>query len=215
MTDELIATIRDTPEVLDYIDIPIQHCSGRVLASMGRHGSADQLRELFSRLRREIPGMVLRTTGMAGFPGETDDEADELASFIQEEEFDYCSVFAYSQEEGTAAAEMPDRFPMTSSSSVRSDSSTSPRSSASPRPHDMSASGSALSSTGRRSRRTAVELIGHAWFQAPDSDGAVHIRAARRPSETSSPVTSSTRFCYEMIGEIVGRRRKGSLGQHA
>jgi len=95
MTDELIATIRDTPEVLDYIDIPIQHCSGRVLASMGRHGSADQLRELFSRLRREIPGMVLRTTGMAGFPGETDDEADELASFIQEEEFD-CSVFAYS-----------------------------------------------------------------------------------------------------------------------
>ena len=98
MTDELIAAIRDTPEVLPYIDIPIQHCSERVLKAMGRSGDPEQLHALFARLRDEIPGMVLRTTGMAGFPGETDEEADELYDFIEAEEFDYTSVFAYSQE---------------------------------------------------------------------------------------------------------------------
>jgi ribosomal protein S12 methylthiotransferase len=108
MTDELIATMRDVDEVLPYIDIPIQHCSARILAAMNRSGSPDELRELFDRLRTEIPGMVLRTTGMAGFPGETDEEADELADFLAEQQFDYTSVFAYSPEEGTAAYALGD-----------------------------------------------------------------------------------------------------------
>ena len=111
MTDELISTIRDTPECLPYIDIPIQHCSERVLARMGRSSSASELRSLFDRLRREIPGMVLRTTGMCGFPGETEEESDELYDFIQEQEFDYTSVFTYSPEEGTAGASMPNQVP--------------------------------------------------------------------------------------------------------
>ncbi|MBR2683423.1 MAG: MiaB/RimO family radical SAM methylthiotransferase, partial [Atopobiaceae bacterium] len=109
MTDELVATIRDTPEVLPYIDIPIQHCSARILKAMNRSGSVEELRELFDRLRTEIPGMVLRTTAMAGFPGETDEEADELYDFVCEQEFDYTSVFAFSPEEGTRAARMADQ----------------------------------------------------------------------------------------------------------
>ena len=84
MTDELIAAIRDLPSVLPYIDIPIQHCSERILKRMNRKGSPQQLRELFAHLRAEIPGMVLRSTAMAGFPGETDDEADELEQFLVE-----------------------------------------------------------------------------------------------------------------------------------
>ena len=76
MTDELIAAIRDTPEVLPYIDIPVQHCNERVLKSMHRSGSEQQLDELFAHLRSEIPGMVIRTTSLVGFPGETDEEAE-------------------------------------------------------------------------------------------------------------------------------------------
>ncbi|MBQ3267849.1 MAG: MiaB/RimO family radical SAM methylthiotransferase, partial [Atopobiaceae bacterium] len=72
MTDELVATIRDTPEVLKYIDIPIQHCNAEVLSRMGRSGSSREYARIFDRLRSQIPGMVLRSTAMAGFPGETD-----------------------------------------------------------------------------------------------------------------------------------------------
>ena len=78
MTDELVATIRDTPEVLKYIDIPIQHCNAEVLSRMGRSGSSREYARLFDRLRSQIPGMVLRSTAMAGFPGETDEQAQEL-----------------------------------------------------------------------------------------------------------------------------------------
>ena len=107
MTDELVACIRDTPEVLPYIDIPIQHCDAKVLRSMNRSGSAEEFSELFARLRREIPGMVLRTTGLVGFPGETEAQFQELLDFVSREGFDYTSVFPYSREEGTAAYDLP------------------------------------------------------------------------------------------------------------
>jgi ribosomal protein S12 methylthiotransferase len=109
MTGELIAAIRDTPEVLPYIDIPVQHCNERVLKSMHRSGSEQQLDELFARLRSEIPGMVIRTTSLVGFPGETDEEAEQMLAFMDRNSFDYTSVFAYSREEGTRAAEMDDQ----------------------------------------------------------------------------------------------------------
>ena len=109
MTDELIAAIRDTPEVLPYIDIPVQHCNERVLKSMHRSGSEQQLDELFAHLRSEIPGMVIRTTSLVGFPGETDEEAEQMLAFMDRNSFDYTSVFAYSREEGTRAAEMDDQ----------------------------------------------------------------------------------------------------------
>ncbi len=203
MTDELISTIRDTPEVLDYIDIPIQHCSERVLERMGRSGSVDQLRELFARLRREIPGMVLRTTALVGFPGETDDEVDELVDFIQEEEFDYCSVFPYSQEDGTAAAEMPGQIP----EDVKLERTQ--------RLVDLTEElGFAATARhlGERVRviidgveesDDGVELIGHAWFQAPDSDGAVHIMSGEAGVGDIVTCDLVDSFCYEMIGELV------------
>ena len=101
MTDELIATIRDTPEVLPYIDIPVQHCCERVLSAMNRSGSEEELEALFARLRREIPDMVIRTTYLTAFPGETEDEVDAMLDFMDRVGFDYTSVFPYSLEEGT------------------------------------------------------------------------------------------------------------------
>ena len=203
MTDELIATIRDVDEVLPYIDIPIQHCSERVLASMGRSGSTEQLRELFARLRREIPGMVLRTTGMCGFPGETDEEADELYDFIQEEEFDYTSVFAYSQEDGTKAARMEDQV----DEGVKLERTQ--------RLMDLVEQlgfSATANHVGERVRviidgaeegEDGPELIGHAWFQAPDCDGAVHIAAGEVSVGDIVTVDLVDSFCYELVGEIV------------
>lgn len=203
MTDELIATIRDTPEVLPYIDIPIQHCSARVLKAMGRSGSPDQLRALFSRLRSEIPGMVLRSTGMAGFPGETDEEADELYDFVADEAFDYCSVFAYSQEDGTAAARMEDQVP----EEVKLERTQ--------RLVDLTEQlgfAATASHVGERVRvivdgveegEDGPELIGHAWFQAPDSDGAVHIAAGEATVGDIVTVDLVDSFCYELVGELV------------
>ena len=204
MTDELIATIRDVPEVLPYIDIPIQHCSARVLKAMGRSGSPDELRALFARLRSEIPGMVLRTTGMAGFPGETEEEADELYDFIAEEEFDYCSVFAYSQEEGTAAARMEGQVP----EDVKLERTQ--------RLVDLTEQLGFAATAAHVGERVRVivdgveegpdgpELIGHAWFQAPDSDGAVHIASGEATVGDIVTVDLVDSFCYELMGELVG-----------
>ncbi len=203
MTDELIATIRDVPEVLPYIDIPIQHCSARVLKAMGRSGSPEELHALFTRLREEIPGMVLRTTGMAGFPGETDEEADELYDFISEEGFDYCSVFAYSQEEGTAAARMEGQV----DEGVKLERTQ--------RLIDLTEQlgfAATAQHVGERVRvivdgiedsEDGPELIGHAWFQAPDSDGAVHIPYGEATVGDVVTVDLVDSFCYELIGELV------------
>ncbi len=204
MTDELIATIRDVPEVLPYIDIPIQHCSARVLKAMGRSGSPEELHALFARLRSEIPGMVLRTTGMAGFPGETDDEADELYEFIADEAFDYCSVFAYSQEDGTAAARMDGQV----DEDVKLERTQ--------RLIDLTEQlgfAATAAHVGERVRvivdgveqtEDGVELIGHAWFQAPDSDGAVHIPYGEAAVGDIVTVDLVDSFCYELVGELVG-----------
>ena len=204
MTDELIATIRDVDEVLPYIDIPIQHCSARVLRAMGRSGSPEELRALFARLRDEIPGMVLRTTGMAGFPGETDEEAEELYDFIAEEAFDYCSVFAYSQEEGTAAARMDDQV----DEGVKLERTQ--------RLVDLTEQLGFAATAAHVGERVRVivdgveegdegpELIGHAWFQAPDSDGAVHIPYGEATVGDIVTVDLVDSFCYELVGELVG-----------
>lgn len=203
MTDELITTIRDTPEVLPYIDIPIQHCNERVLASMGRSGSRAKLTSLFAHLRQEIPGMVLRTTGMAGFPGESDAEADELLEFLAEQGFDYTSVFAYSPEEGTRGARMEAQVP----EDVKLERTQ--------RLQDL-ADEMGFAATAKHVGETVdviidgveegedgLELIGHSWFQAPDSDGAVHI------AEGEAAVGDMVRcklldcVCYELYGTIV------------
>ena len=203
MTDELIACIRDVDEVLPYIDIPIQHCSERVLRSMRRSGSARQLRELFARLRREIPGMVLRTTGMAGFPGETDEEADELCDFVREEEFDYCSVFAYSQEEGTLAARMGGQVP----EDVKLERTQRLRDVADEMGFAATASHVGevceVIIDGVEDGPDGPELIGHAWFQAPDCDGAVHIPEGEASVGERVLVRLTDAFCYELEGELV------------
>ena len=111
ITDELIQTIREEKKICHYLDIPIQHASDAVLRRMGRRTNEEKLREMIGRLRQEIPDICLRTTLITGFPGETQEDYEELYRFVNEMEFDRLGVFPYSPEEGTPAAEMEEQVP--------------------------------------------------------------------------------------------------------
>lgn len=108
--DELIQTMKREPKVCHYLDMPIQHANNEILKRMGRRTSKEQLKEKISLLRREIPDIMLRTTLISGFPGETEEQHEELMDFVDEMEFDRLGVFAYSPEENTPAASMPDQI---------------------------------------------------------------------------------------------------------
>lgn len=110
ITDELLETIAAEDKIVKYIDLPLQHCSERLLRAMRRSGSRAELTALIARMRAKIPGLILRTTLITGFPGETEEDFTELAEFVREIRFERLGCFAYSREEGTAAAEMPDQI---------------------------------------------------------------------------------------------------------
>ena len=111
ITDELIQVIKEEPKICHYLDLPIQHASDGILKRMGRRTSKAQLIETIEKLRCEIPDIALRTTLITGFPGETQEQHEELMDFVDQMEFDRLGVFTYSPEEDTPAASMPDQIP--------------------------------------------------------------------------------------------------------
>lgn len=111
ITDELIAVMKEESKICRYLDMPIQHASDRILKRMGRRTSKEQLKDIINKLRNEIPDIALRTTLISGFPGETEEDHEELMEFVDEMEFERLGVFAYSAEEDTPAAEFPDQVP--------------------------------------------------------------------------------------------------------
>lgn len=110
ITDELIEVMKNEPKVCHYIDMTIQHASDKILKAMGRRTNRVELTERILKIRKEIPDIVLRTTLISGFPGETEEDHEEMLDFVDEMEFERLGVFAYSPEEDTAAAEMPDQI---------------------------------------------------------------------------------------------------------
>ncbi len=110
ITDELIDVFATEDKLLKYIDMPLQHCDGNVLKRMCRKGNREELTALIKKLRERIPNLILRTTFIAGFPGETEEQFTELAEFANEIKFERMGCFAYSQEEDTPAAKMPDQI---------------------------------------------------------------------------------------------------------
>lgn len=109
ITDELIEEIAENDKVCAYLDLPLQHADENVLKRMNRTGTKAELLDLVRKLRRRIPDIVIRTTFITGFPGESEEEFNNLAEFVKEAEFDRLGCFAYSAEEGTKAADMPDQ----------------------------------------------------------------------------------------------------------
>lgn len=110
ITDELLDVMASEPKIVKYIDLPLQHASGKVLKAMNRRGDKESLTKLIAHMREKVPGLVLRTTLITGFPGETEEDFTELSEFVQEIRFDRLGCFAYSQEEDTPAALLPDQI---------------------------------------------------------------------------------------------------------
>lgn len=110
-TDELIETFASLDKVCKYVDLPLQHASNRLLTSMNRYDTREEVETLLAKLRKRIPGIVIRTTFIVGFPGETDADFEELKEFVEQQRFENAGVFAYSQEEGTVAGAMPNQIP--------------------------------------------------------------------------------------------------------
>lgn len=109
ITDELIQTMAENPKICHYIDMPIQHSEDEILKAMGRHTNHEQILDVIRRLRTAMPDIVLRTTLITGFPGETKEQHEALLQFVDEMEFERLGVFPYSAEEGTKAAELPNQ----------------------------------------------------------------------------------------------------------
>lgn len=110
ITDELLDTIADEEKLVKYLEIPIQHCNEDILGRMNRWGSRRSLEALFEKIRNRIPGVILRTTLITGFPGETEAQFGELAEFVQKIRFDRLGCFAYSREEGTKSYDFPNQI---------------------------------------------------------------------------------------------------------
>ena len=111
ISDELIRTIAGNEKICNYIDAPLQHCSSRVLGAMGRQGGKQEYLDLFAQIRETCPDVALRTTFIVGFPGETEEDFEELLDFVSRVRFDRAGVFCYSAEDGTPAALLPDQLP--------------------------------------------------------------------------------------------------------
>ena len=108
--DELIQTMKEEQKICHYLDMPIQHCNDAILKKMGRRTNKKEIQEIVTKLREAIPDIILRTTLITGFPGETEDNFEEMMDFVDEMEFDRLGVFTYSPEEDTPAAVMPDQI---------------------------------------------------------------------------------------------------------
>jgi len=109
ISDAFLAAIAETPKAVKYLDMPLQHASRNVLKLMKRGGNRESLEKLIARVREKVPGIAIRTTFITGFPGETDDDFEELIKFVQNCRFDNVGVFTYSDEEGTPAYDLPNK----------------------------------------------------------------------------------------------------------
>ena len=204
ITDSLIELIRDEPKICKYLDIPIQHISDPVLVRMKRRGSEQQTRELIAKLRREIPGIALRTSIMVGFPGETIDDFSALTRFVEQTGFDRLGVFCYSREEGTSAATMPDQVSERVKREryrklMRVQARLSFR-----RNRDLIGAHEQVIVEGY-SEETELLLKGRSSRQAPDIDGQVYITAGTADIGEIVALRVTDSSDYDLIGEIVAR----------
>lgn len=198
--DELLGTMAELDSVCPYFDIPLQHASTRVLRAMHRRGSYDDFIDLVDRIRTMVPGAVVRTTVIAGFPGETREEAARLLQFIEEARFDYVGVFPYSQEEGTLASVMEDQVPMRTRKAraqrLRDAADRIGFERAAERVgqvHDV-----LVESSEDEDGHTV--MLGRWMGQAPEIDGAVHLPVGQVGDMLRVRFVDS--FCYELEGEV-------------
>lgn len=202
ITDDLIDVIIEQPKVARYLDIPLQHVSGRILQAMGRAGDAASLSRLFGRIRERIPDITLRTSLIVGFPGETDEEFSELMQFVEDQKIDRVGVFMYSREEGTAAASLDGQIP----------ERLKKRRYAEIMELQKSISLEKMRARIGRVERVLVDgvseecewvAVGRSQREAPEVDGLIYIENERPDQGAFVDVRITNASDYDLVGEIV------------
>ncbi len=202
ITDELIEELRNNDRLLKYMDIPIQHISDSVLRRMNRHGGKQLICDAVRRLRDSVPGIILRTTAMVGFPGETDEDFAELCEFVKEARFDRFGAFTFSPEEGTAAAEMEDQI----DEQVKQDRYDCLMQTQLTVAEELTASriGSRLTVLCEGYDRIAEIYHGRSYADAPDVDGRVYFKSSKQLSQGEFVEVKITEAMdYDLVGEAI------------
>ena len=201
ITDELIEELRSNDRLVKYMDIPVQHIADSVLQRMNRHGGKALILETIKRLRERVPGIVLRTTAMVGFPGETDEDFAELCEFVKETRFERFGAFTFSPEEGTAAAEMTDQI----DEQVKQDRYDVLMQTQLTVSEERNADniGKTLTILCDGYDRIAEIYYGRSYADAPDVDGKVYFKSENKvnPGEFVS-VKVTEALDYDLIGEV-------------
>ncbi len=202
VTDELLDVMTSEEKVLPYMDMPLQHASGKVLRAMNRPGDRETLTALVRRIRGKVPNITLRTTVMTGFPGETKQDFEELCAFIQDAQFERLGCFAYSAEEGTPAASLPDQVPE-KVKCRRRDIVMEEQSRISDR-HNEAMIGKTLTVLVESFDKYAECWFGRSEGDAPDIDGKVFfIPTSRVQAGDFVRVTVTDTMDWDLIGEMV------------
>lgn len=201
INDELIDVLSGLPKVLPYIDMPVQHITGKILKRMGRHTDPQEIRNLIDRIRERIDGVVLRTGLMVGFPGETDDNFDELVEFVRDVRFERLGAFVYSPEEGTPAAQMDGQVPVEKASErheilmqIQAGISEQFHNSLIGREFDIIVD-EVDSGTG--------SVLGRTYMDAPDVDCNVAVAHGVNGDQAFSRVRITETGAYDLVGEVV------------
>lgn len=202
ITDKLLDVIAKEDKIVKYIDVPVQHCCEDILKKMNREGSEEYLRTLMAKIREKVPNVTIRTTLITGFPSETEEQFNQLADFVKDMRFDRLGCFAYSQEEGTKAAEMPDQI----------DEETKQRRA----DVIMEQQQIIMAQNNEKMIGSTVEVVtegfdryGECYFgrsaaDAPDIDGKIFFRSPERKLTSGSfvKVKITETLDYDLIGEI-------------
>jgi ribosomal protein S12 methylthiotransferase len=205
-SDELIETIAASRKIVPYLDMPLQHINDTMLRRMQRRVSREQTVELVGKLRRQIPGLVMRTTFITGFPGETDEQFEELLAFVCQQRFERVGVFTYSFEPDTPAARLPDHVPEDVKESRRG------RLMAAQQEIAFAWNESQLGRTWDVLIDEAVPGEKHAWIgrgfaDAPDVDGIIYVTGKKlRPGQIVPCEIVASRD-YDLVGAAVGKPR--------
>ena len=202
ITEELIQTMKEEPKICHYLDLPIQHASDGILKRMGRRTSKEELVHIISRLREEIPDIILRTTLITGFPGETQEQHEELMDFVDEMEFDRLGVFTYSPEEGTPAASMPDQIEESIKEDRRAELMELQQEIAFEQAENMIGKEVLVMIEGKVADENAY--VGRTYKDAPNVDGLFFVNTDAELMSGDFAKVKVTGACeYDLIGELM------------
>lgn len=202
LTDKLLDVIAKEDKIVKYIDVPIQHCCEDILKKMNRPGNEQELRALIARIREKVPNVIIRTTLITGFPSETEEQFNALADFVKDMRFDRLGCFAYSQEEGTKAAEMPDQ--LDEETKQRRADVIMEQQQIIMAQNNEEMIGKTIEVVTEGFDRYGECYFGRSAADAPDIDGKIFFRSPERKLTSGSfvKVTITETLDYDLIGEI-------------